>query len=974
MRNKKPFWLVFILAFFIAGKELPAQEAPIALPAAAVSVSGEKPAPALLAFRVVQEESATFATILANASFNYSAHAGELPLRYVVDMPGLLVSPDQVQSVEVNSGAVRTIRLVRDEQGSEAPCLVVELEGPSQCRTFANASGTGLLVRVDEAGAAVASEVPESPSAQPAVEVASVVGGEPSVALSPTGPGYGSGPSVEGVEAVPVVAGIPEPTEIPSPVAAESQLALAEGAPLPSAGAEAQGAVLSVPVPPKEEAVSTLASTSLSPVAASPAGGEEEGAAEAVSLAPEIAKSVEVPSSHEEVSLASSAAGAGPEVTEGKAPVMVAAASLPSSVVSQGPVEGETSLSPSVATWTAAPVVEAKPPVALAMVPSSLRSSAVVKVSLVEGDGKGAGSAGAPAPGHVSVDFVDTALTDVFKSLAFQSGKDILVKQDVKGTVTLRLQDMPLDEAVNLIASMYDLSVKTVGDVYLVEPRIAAGGAPGVEAPQSEVYNLRTLSADSAVGIVGLVPTVKAVPVAGQKAILLLGPEADVTLALDLLGKVDGMPGVTPDGLVTKVLGLKYASPQAVAQAIRNALPGLTVTVEPELKAITVKGSVADVAAAEQMIGELDKETGPGPVAATTAKAAIKVQYISASALAGKLRQLLPDAEITFDEDLKAIFISGSQEDVETARAIAGSVDVAPAAAAGGAEAGTDVIIRDLEYATPAEAKAFLEGASDKVHVSTAADTDRIVISLPRGMFATVKQLVESFDVPPKEVVVEALITDMSRELSRQLGFAWDFGGTSGIQFIAPGTTEGVGFPTWQRGAVTITSVLSAIEGDTNSKLLARPRIRTIDAKEASILIGEKLIFQIASISGGTVLYTIREEKVGINLTLTPRITNDGHVLLTVHPEVSTLTGFNVQGYPNIATREADSTVRLKDGETLVMGGLIREEEIESMSKVPILSEVPILGGLFKRHTKTSRPSEVLIFVTPHIVGGREEL
>jgi type II secretory pathway component GspD/PulD (secretin) len=640
-------------------------------------------------------------------------------------------------------------------------------------------------------------------------------------------------------------------------------------------------------------------------------------APEAVAVAPQIGMpAAVVAGSNETPPAAASEFALLPSGREESPLPRTAVASVPADV-SREASEADTGLAAdtTVGHWSLPPA--APTPRVLSMAPSSAPSAAVVRVALTEERPANAAPERAPAPGTVTVDFVDTPLTDVFKSLAFQTGKGILVHENVKGRVTLKLEEVPLDTAVDLICSMYNLSARRVANVYLITPKEAGGGPTEAAARESRMYYLKALSPQSALSILQqMVPEVKVVAVPEQRGLILLGTQADLAMAAGLLDQVDRVGPAPPEV-------------QTGGQAAPAGIP-----------------------------------------------AAIRVQHVPVASLAAKMQDLLPAAKITYDESLSAIFISGTQEDIQSAKEIMQAIDVAPTEVGVPGEAGTDIMIKDLEYASPDDAKAFLEGASKSIQVtvSPAGGNNRIVITAPKGMYSTVKQLVDTFDVAPREVVVEALITDMSQSLSKQLGFAWDFGGTAGFSFIAPATTTGVGFPNVQRGTYNVTTVLSAIQGDSQSKILARPRIRTVDAKEAKILIGERLLFQVASVVGGTVVYTIKEERVGVNLTLTPRITKDGHVLVTIHPEVSTLTGFNPQGYPNISTRETDSTVLLKDGETLVIGGLIQEQEIKSMSKVPILSEVPLLGELFKRHTRMSSPSEVMIFVTPHIVNRGEEL
>jgi len=937
MGNKKSFWLVFILCFLVVGKAHPAEEAgSVTLPADAVSLSQATESPTLTDFRVIQEQGVTFATLLANAAFTYTAYRLDSPPSYVVDLAGLVVPPERVESVEVNSPDIKVIRLSQAE-GSSPARLVVELNRDAACNLFRNVNGTGVLIRV--MGAERSSNIAAAISEQgtPALTVIETVAWppeeEPLGALSVAYAGSeAAGATGEAPQPVSVAAEIPALTEVPPPSGEVPAVAATGASPLPAVGEQPSTVFLAMaPTPPSLPQGTTEAQPEIYPPEAVsyPALRSTPPEGSSVSLVAAIPSTSIVP----------------PEI-----PAAAEGYVLPGNV-------------PSPLTAGAPYPMSARPD-------ATHPSSALVKVTLANGSAAGSYVSSLPRPGTVTVDFVNAPLADIFKTFAFQTGQGILVSDNVKGTATLKLEQTLLREAIDIISSLYNLSVREIAGVYLVTA--GTGGAAGAPL-QSQVYPLRVISAESALSILKeMVPQVKAVSVPEQNGIVLMASDADVRAALSLLEQVDRTGPVTPEGQAWKVFTLQYAGADEVANVIRANIAGVVVSAEPQLRAVTVKGSAGDVAAAERMIEQLDKPVDGVQVVPT----AIKIQHVSVSALAAKLQELLPSTKtkISYDETLGTIFISATMADLQAARAIIQAIDVAGAAAEAGG--GTEVIIKDLEYATPDEAKAFLEKASPNgdIKVETGKDSDRIIVTFPRGMIGTIKKLVETFDVPPKEVVIEAVVTDMSRELSKSLGFAWDFGGTLGFQMIAPATTVGIGFPNVRRGPFSITTVLSAVQGDAHSKLLARPRIRTVDGKPASILIGERLLFQVATVAGGTVTYALKEERVGINLNILARITSDGHVIATLHPEVSTVIGFNPQGYPIIATRETDSTVLLEDGQTLVIGGLIREDETTSMARVPILSELPILGELFTRRTKTSRPSEVLIFVTPHIVNRGAEL
>jgi type II secretory pathway component GspD/PulD (secretin) len=107
---------------------------------------------------------------------------------------------------------------------------------------------------------------------------------------------------------------------------------------------------------------------------------------------------------------------------------------------------------------------------------------------------------------------------------------------------------------------------------------------------------------------------------------------------------------------------------------------------------------------------------------------------------------------------------------------------------------------------------------------------------------------------------------------------------------------------------------------------------------------------------------------VGIILLISPRISPDGSVTLHVNPVVSTVSSTNAQGIPQTAAREAETTMILKDGETVILGGLIQDQDSKTISAVPLLSSIPLIGELFKNRQTTHSKEDIVISITPHIV------
>ena len=161
---------------------------------------------------------------------------------------------------------------------------------------------------------------------------------------------------------------------------------------------------------------------------------------------------------------------------------------------------------------------------------------------------------------------------------------------------------------------------------------------------------------------------------------------------------------------------------------------------------------------------------------------------------------------------------------------------------------------------------------------------------------------------------------------------------------------------------------IAALVTDGKANVLARPNITTLQGREAVINIGGSVPVPETQTTNSTVTTSITYKKAGIILRYTPRIHENGEITARVHTEVSSPVYVDALKAYKFQERSADTTVRLKDGETMVIGGLIGSEESRVFAKVPLLGDIPILGAFFKsvRHTKTD--SEIMIFLTAHIL------
>jgi general secretion pathway protein D len=289
------------------------------------------------------------------------------------------------------------------------------------------------------------------------------------------------------------------------------------------------------------------------------------------------------------------------------------------------------------------------------------------------------------------------------------------------------------------------------------------------------------------------------------------------------------------------------------------------------------------------------------------------------------------------------------------------------------------------------QAESEFEGA---VRITADPATNALIINASPQDFDTLKEVIEKLDVRRRQVYVEAIIAEVSLDKSRDLGVefqgAADIGGGVGVgrtnlsgdinNLLQPANLSGLILAAVSNQTVTVNGVtlpaqqaiLRALERESDANILSAPTVLTTDNQEAEIVSGQNLPF-IASRSTSEVnlantFATIERRDVGITLRITPQISEGGSVRLDIFEEVSDVISTDPQLGPTTTIRSATTTVVAKDGQTVVIGGLIFDVKNKDQSKVPYISDVPVIGNLFRFSTTRNRKTNLLIFLTPHIV------
>ena len=236
-------------------------------------------------------------------------------------------------------------------------------------------------------------------------------------------------------------------------------------------------------------------------------------------------------------------------------------------------------------------------------------------------------------------------------------------------------------------------------------------------------------------------------------------------------------------------------------------------------------------------------------------------------------------------------------------------------------------------------------------------------------------------DEIPKQVMIETLVVEANLDKAHQLGIEFSgtqnnpFGGFHGTQTesqnfgLQADTAQPQGLR-YTLGAGQYQVFLHAVQTDSRFNVLSTPRIFTTNNATAQINISQSLpyVTNQTVTTTGTILYNYNFLSVGIVLTVTPRITSNGYVTMDVTQTANDFVSYTSFNAPIVNQREAQTTVSVKDGETVVLGGIINNSVSRTVNKIPFLGDLPIVGNLFRSTNKTDNKTELLVFLTPHVV------
>jgi len=274
----------------------------------------------------------------------------------------------------------------------------------------------------------------------------------------------------------------------------------------------------------------------------------------------------------------------------------------------------------------------------------------------------------------------------------------------------------------------------------------------------------------------------------------------------------------------------------------------------------------------------------------------------------------------------------------------------------------------------------LLRVAGDVRKLQPTSTNTLTVVDTPERL-ETVAKILAAIDKARAEVIINVEILEIDRTNLREYGLQFASGDSAGIDGVAGVSSNQTlqSLRSLSQADILMSGVPSLyyrlLKSDTNTRTLANPHLRAVDSTLAQAKFGERVPIPTSQVvplfQGGTnqqIIQNVSYENIGVNIDITPRVHANNEVTLQVKVALSSVSGTGFSGYPTFGNREITTTLRLRDGETNIMAGLIRDNERTVASGIPGFSDLPVIGRLFARNKRETQETDIVLTLTPHIV------
>ena len=578
----------------------------------------------------------------------------------------------------------------------------------------------------------------------------------------------------------------------------------------------------------------------------------------------------------------------------------------------------------------------------------------------------------------ISMDFDQVDIKVFIKFISELTGKNFVVDDKVRGKVTvLSPSKISVEEAYKVFESVL------------------------------EVHGFTTVPAGS---VIKVVPSVEA----RQKSVE--------------LRKTPGFVPRPDDRIITQIMPLLYANSQEVRKLLAPMVSkqGVVIAYDPT-DTLIITDFQSNIQRLLSIVEEIDVEFQEATISV------MPLEYASAENLAETISRLLesklkqvkgrragPPLKILSYGRINMVIVLADRQNTQMVKALVKTLDQPTPKGAGNiqvvylANAQAEELAKVLTgLPAKADPKGKQPALSTEVKIVADKATNSLVITAKPEEFQVLEPIIIKLDIPRKQVYVEALIMEITSNLSVSVGVNWTGGGKTDLPFgaddgvafggsntsalgvldetgalaLPSGLTAGVvSFPITIGGITfsNLAAIINAAQTDNDFNVIATPQLMTLDNEEATVVVAENIPFSTRVDEGTAVtdraIQSLEYRDVGVTLKVTPQINEKRFVKLKIYQEKSSvvsetsqISATQVVLAPTTRKRTAETNVQVRDGQTVVIAGLVGDDVDVSVTKVPCLGDIPMLGWLFKSEKRTTRRTNLLIFLTPYIVATPQE-
>ena len=623
----------------------------------------------------------------------------------------------------------------------------------------------------------------------------------------------------------------------------------------------------------------------------------------------------------------------------------------------------------------------------------------------------------AQKPGEpITLNFVNADIEAVARTLATLTGRQLVVDPRVKGTLTLstekpvpasvawnqflaalRLQSFSVVEANGLLKIVPEADAKLQAGPVSATPATPAGGQI-----QTQIFRLQHENANNLVAVLRpLISPNNTINVTPGTNALVITDYADnlqrlgriiATLDLPTATDVEVMPlkhaiAIDLAPLLQRLIESGNAAlPVAAAGAAPTTDNQYKTTIIPEVRTNALILRAANPARLAQVRTLVEKLDQPGSAAASGNLHVVYLKNADATRLANTLRAAMQGqaAGTTLGSGL------GASTSLATSSGMTPVSSTPTAGLASGVGSGLT-----------AGQSATLATTGGQIQADPA--TNSLIITAPEPQYRQLRAVIDQLDGRRAQVLVESLIAEVDAGKAAQFGIQWQNvmgqkGGTVGILgtnfgsdgnnllnlaikggsgTVVPGAGLNVATASQVNGVYVLNSLANFLQTNANSNILSTPTLLTLDNEEAKIVVGQNVPFVTGQYTNNNTVngavnpfQTIERRDVGLTLRVKPQISETGNVKLTIYQEVSSVVNSSVGSTSGLITnkRSIESNVLVQDGSIVVLGGLLADEYTNNGAGVPWLSNIPVLGALFRNESRERKKTNLMVFLRPVVL------